>query len=55
MLLGDLNGHVGDRVVEDVVGRYGIPGRYENGESMIQLCVDRKLIVGNTVPKEGYT
>ena len=49
VLLGDLNAGVGDEVVEDVVGRLRIPGRNGNGETMIELCLERKLVAGNTV------
>ena len=30
VVLGDLNARVGDVVVEDVVGRYGVPGRNDS-------------------------
>ena len=36
VLLGDLNAHVGDKIVEDVVYRHWMPGRYEKGERMIE-------------------
>ena len=31
VVLGDLDARVGDVVVEDVVGRYGVPGRNASG------------------------
>ena len=37
VLLGDLNGHVGDEEVEDLVGRQGVPGRNGNGDKTIEL------------------
>ena len=32
VVLGDLNARVGDGEVEDVVGKYGVPGENESGE-----------------------
>ena len=40
VLLEDVNAHVGDEVVEDVVGKHRMPRRYENGERMIELGVE---------------
>ena len=37
----DLNVHVGDEVVKDVVAKYEMLERNENGERMIVLCVER--------------
>ena len=52
VVLGDLNARVGDVVVEDVVGRYGVPGRNDSGENLIGLCMERELVVGNTLFKK---
>ena len=52
VLLGDLNARVGNELVEGVVGRHGVPGRNENGERMIGLCVERDMVVGNTFFKK---
>ena len=35
-----------------MVGRLGLPGRNDNGESMIQLCVETGLVVGNPLFKK---
>ena len=52
VLMGDLNARVGNVAVEGVIGRYGVPGRNENGERMIGLCVERELVIGNTFKKK---
>ena len=48
IVLGDLNAKVGDREIEGVIGKYGVPGVNENGESLIEMCNERSMIVGNT-------
>ena len=48
VVLGDLNAKVGDRVVEGVIGKYGVPGVNENGERLVEVCIERRLSVGNT-------
>ena len=48
LLMGDFNARVGEEVVDGVVGRYGVPGRNESGESLIELCVERELTIANT-------
>ena len=53
VLLGYLNARVGDEVVEDVIGRHSVPGRNENGERKIELCVVRELVFGNILFKKN--
>ena len=48
-LLGDLNARVSNVLVESVVGVHVVPGRNENGEKMIQLCVLRETVIENTL------
>ena len=48
VVLGDLNARVGDVPVPGVVGRYGVPGRNESGERMLEMCVEREMVVMNT-------
>ena len=48
VVLGDLNAKVGDREREGVVGKYGVPGVNENGERLVEVCAERKMIIGNT-------
>ena len=48
IVLGDMNAKVGDREKDGVLGRYGVPGVNENGERLVEMCSERRLIVGNT-------
>ena len=50
IVLGDLNGWVGVKRsgVEDVVGRFGDPRVNDNGERIVDLCVEHELFVSNT-------
>ena len=49
MVMGDLNARVGDEEIENVVGRYGVPGRNESGEKLIELCTEQEMMVGNSL------
>ena len=48
VILGDMNAKVGDRPRDEVVGKYGVPNVDENGDRLIEMCIERRLIVGNT-------
>ena len=48
VILGDLNARVGDEEIDGVVGKNGVPGVNESGERMIEMCIERELVVGNT-------
>jgi hypothetical protein len=50
--LGDVNARVGDIVVENGVGRYGVQNRNDSGENLIGLCMERELVVGNNLLKK---
>ena len=52
VLLGDLNARVGDEEIEGVVGKYGVPERNESGESLLNMCVENELVVGNSFFKK---
>ena len=52
VVLGDLNARVGDGEVEGVVGKYGVPGENENGERLLDMCVEQKLVKGNSFFKK---
>ena len=54
VVLRGLNVRVGDVTVEDVVGRHGVPGRNDSGENLIGLCMERELVVGNTLFKKRH-
>ena len=40
VLLGDFGAHIDNEVVENMIGSHGVPARNENGERMIELCID---------------
>ncbi len=46
--MGDMNGKVGDEWVMNVVGKWGIPGKNENGEWLVDACTERGLFLANT-------
>nr|XP_053656735.1 uncharacterized protein LOC128705613 [Cherax quadricarinatus] len=48
MVVGDFNAKVGKNVMEGVVGKFGVPGVNVNGEPLIELCVERNLVISNT-------
>ncbi|XP_071493217.1 uncharacterized protein [Diadema antillarum] len=48
IVMGDLNGHVGSRPVEGVIGNFGVGTRNEDGEMLIDFCVRNNLSVMNT-------
>ena len=47
-MLGDINAKTGDREVRDVMGKFGLEGRNENGDCLIELCRERGLKIMNT-------
>ena len=48
IVMGDMNARVGDESVEEVVGKWGVPGRNENGEWLVDVCAERGLFLANT-------
>ena len=48
VVLGDMNAKVGDREIDGITGKFGVPGVNENGEKLVEMCAERDLIVGNT-------
>ena len=48
VILGDMNAKVGDRERDGVLGKYGVPGINENGERLVEMCTERRMIIGNT-------
>ena len=48
VVMGDLNARVGNEEVVNVVGKFGVPGRNESGEKLIEVCMERELVIGNT-------
>ena len=52
VVLGDLNARVGDEEIEGIMGKYGVPERNESGESLLNMCVENDLAVGNSFFKK---
>ena len=52
VVLGDLNARVGDEKLEGVLGGYGVPGVNESGESLLGMCFESGLVVGNSLFKK---
>jgi len=48
IVMGDLNGWVGDRVVKGIVGPFGVPGLNDSGERVMDFCAERELCIANT-------
>ena len=47
-MLGDMNAKVGDVRIKGITGSFGVPGVDENGESLIDMCGAREMVVGGT-------
>ena len=52
VVLGDLNARVGEEEIEGVVGKYGVPERNRSGESLLNMCIENDLVVGNSFFKK---
>ena len=50
--LSDWNAREGDGIIEGIVGQYGGPGRYEYRELLLDMCAERKFVVGNSLFKK---
>ena len=48
IVLGDMNAKVGDHE-RGVTGKYGVPGVNENGECLVGMCAERRMIIGNAM------
>ena len=59
VLLGDLNAKVGENEIENIIGKYGVPGRNESGEMLVNMCAEHEMVIGNTwfkkAPINRYT
>ena len=52
VVLGDLNARVGDGEAQGVVGKYGVPGVNESGERLLDMCMEKELVIGNSCFKK---
>jgi len=41
VVIGYMNGKVGDVSIDEVVGKWGVSGRNENGDSLVEVCAER--------------
>jgi hypothetical protein len=48
IVLGDMNARVGNEETEGIIGKFGVPGKNENGEKVLNLCMERGMVVMNT-------
>ena len=53
VVLGDLNARVGDEMVGNVLGRFGVPGVNMSGLRMLEMCLEYDLAVGNSLFKKN--
>ncbi|XP_013140606.1 PREDICTED: uncharacterized protein LOC106104958 [Papilio polytes] len=59
LVMGDMNAKVGNVEVQGVTGKFGLGTRNERGETFVQFCQERDLVVMNTFyqlpPRRLYT
>ena len=48
IVLGDLNGWIGDQKRDGITGGFGVAGENENGRKVIDFCEERGMCVSNT-------
>ena len=48
IVMGDMNAKVGCEEVPGIVGKWGVPGVNENGDSLISMCAEKGLFLANT-------
>ena len=44
-MLGDLSAIVNEEVL-GLIGKYGVPGRNINGERLLEMCFEMKIVIG---------
>src|SRR5678816_1653157 len=55
IVLGDLNGWIGDQKRDDITEGFGVSGENENGRKVIDFCEERGMCVSNTFFKHKCT
>lgn len=48
ILVGDMNGRVGNEEIEGIVGKWGVEGRNMNGDFLLEVCAEREMFLANT-------
>ena len=48
IVMGDMNAKVGNENINDIVGKWGVPGSNENGDHLIDICAEQGLFLANT-------
>ena len=48
IVLGDLNGWIGDQKRDGITGGFGVEGENENGRRVIDFCAEKGMCVSNT-------
>ena len=48
IVLGDMNAKVGNVAIDGVIGPWGVDEINLNGRLMIDVCIERELVIGNT-------
>ena len=48
LILGDVNGWIGDRTRAGITNAFGVPGENGNGRRKVEFCEERELCVGST-------
>lgn len=47
IVLGDMNSKVGNKNVDEVVGKWGVPGRNDTSEWLVDICAEGGLLWAN--------
>ena len=48
VVVGDLNARVGNEVIEEIVGKHGVPWINESGERLLEICAE-EFVVGISI------
>ncbi len=48
MIMEDMNAKVGGESIDKIVGKWYVPGRNDNGDSLVEVCAVRDLFSTNT-------
>lgn len=51
IIMGDFNAKIGEGEQEDIIGKYGLGIRNERGDMLASFCVEKQLVITNTIFK----